>query len=57
MTINFLTSFFAAWYLQQFLSVVSVWRLIARKLAVLFDFNRGVQPFHAACHFDELRAE
>ena len=29
-------------------------RLIARKLAVLLGFNRGVRPFHAACHFDEL---
>jgi hypothetical protein len=28
--------------------------LIARKLAVLFGFNRGVQPFYTACGFDEL---
>ncbi len=29
-------------------------RLIARKLAELFGFNRGVRPFFAACCFDEL---
>jgi hypothetical protein len=28
--------------------------LIARKLAVLFGFNHGVQSFYAACRFDEL---
>ena len=28
--------------------------MIARKLAVLFGFNRSVQPFYAACRFDEL---
>jgi hypothetical protein len=28
--------------------------VIARKLAVLFGFNRSVQPFYAACRFDEL---
>jgi len=28
-------------------------RLIARKLAVLFGFNRGVRPFYAACCFDD----
>ena len=25
-----------------------------RKLAELFDFNRGVRPFYAVCRFDEL---
>ena len=29
-------------------------RLIARKLAVLFGFNRGVRPFYAACCFDDV---
>ena len=29
-------------------------RLIARKLAVLFGFNRDVAPFCAACFFNEL---
>jgi hypothetical protein len=28
--------------------------LIARKLAMLFGFNRGIHPFYAACRFDEL---
>ena len=28
--------------------------MIARKLAELFRFNRGVQPFYAACRSDEL---
>ena len=28
--------------------------MIARKLAVLFGFNRGIRPFYAACCFDEL---
>ena len=28
--------------------------MIARKLAVLFGFSRSVQPFYAACRFDEL---
>ncbi len=27
--------------------------MIARKLAVLFSFNRGIQPFYAVCRFDE----
>jgi hypothetical protein len=29
-------------------------RLIARKLAVLFSFNRGIRPFYSACCFNEL---
>ncbi len=29
-------------------------RLMARKIAELFDLNRGVRPFYAACCFDEL---
>ena len=29
-------------------------RLMARKIAELFGLNRGVQPFYAACCFDEL---
>ena len=29
-------------------------RLIARKLAVLFGFNRGVRPFYAACCVNQL---
>ena len=28
--------------------------MIARKLAELFGFTRGVRPFYAACRFDEL---
>jgi hypothetical protein len=28
--------------------------LIARKLAVLFGFNRGIRSFYTACRFDEL---
>jgi hypothetical protein len=28
--------------------------LIARKVAELFGFNPGIQPFYAACHLDEL---
>ncbi len=28
--------------------------LMARKIAELFGLNRGVQPFYAACCFDEL---
>ncbi len=28
--------------------------MIARKLAVLFVFHFGIQPFYAVCHFDEL---
>jgi hypothetical protein len=32
-------------------------RLIARKLALLFGFNRGVPLFYAACRFDELSRE
>ncbi len=40
--------------------IVSLWifvryqRLMARKIAELFGLNRGVQPFYAACCFDEL---
>ncbi len=33
---------------------MSVERLIARKLAELFGFNRGVRTFYASCRFDEL---
>jgi len=33
---------------------VCCWRLIARKLAVLFGFNRGVRPFYAARCFDDV---
>ena len=33
---------------------VRCYRLIATKIAKLFDFNRGVCPFQAACCFDEL---
>jgi hypothetical protein len=29
-------------------------RLIARKLSVLFGFNRGIRPFYTACRFNEL---
>jgi hypothetical protein len=43
MIANFLTSFFG-----------DCLRLIARKLAELFGFNRGVRPFYAASRFDEL---
>jgi hypothetical protein len=28
--------------------------LMARKIAKLFSFNRGIPPFYAACCFDEL---
>ena len=28
--------------------------MIARKLGELFGFNRGISPFYAACHFNEL---
>ena len=28
--------------------------MIARKLALLFGFNRGIRPFYAARRFDEL---
>jgi hypothetical protein len=31
--------------------------LMARKIAELFRLNRGVQPFYAACCFDELSRE
>jgi hypothetical protein len=33
---------------------VGCWRLMVRKIAVLFGLNRGVQPFYAACCFNEL---
>jgi len=33
---------------------VRCYRLIARKLAVLFGFNRSVRPFCAACCFDDV---
>ncbi len=28
--------------------------MIARKLALLFGFNRGIRPFYAACCFDDV---
>jgi hypothetical protein len=28
--------------------------LIARKIVELFGYNCGIQPFYAACHFNEL---
>ena len=33
---------------------VRSWRLIARKLTVLFRFHCGIWPFYTACCFDEL---
>ena len=33
---------------------VCFWCVIARKLAVLFGFNRGIRLFYAARRFDEL---
>jgi hypothetical protein len=52
MSANFSTSLFGYWQLQLFCPLVA---LIARKLAVLFGFIRVIQPFYAACCFDELR--
>ena len=43
------------WWLVTSTIFVLSWRLIARKIALLFGFNPGVQPFHAACCFGELR--
>ncbi len=42
------------WRLVTSTIFVCCWRLIARKLAELFGFNRGIRPFFAGCCFDEL---
>ena len=40
--------------IRNFANFVCCYRLIARKLAVIFGFNCGTQPFYTACFFDEL---
>jgi hypothetical protein len=42
------------WCLVRSPTFVCCQHLIARKIAELFGFNRGVQPFYAACCLDEL---
>ena len=51
---NTSSSIFIKKTLQPKMIFVRCQRLIARKLAELFGFNRGVRPFYAACCFDEL---
>ncbi len=42
------------WWLVTSQMFVRYWRLMTRKIAVLFCFNRGIRPFYAACCFGEL---
>ena len=42
------------WWLVTSPIFVRCQRLMARKIAEIFSFNRGVWPFYAACRFDEL---
>ena len=42
------------WWLVTSPFFVHCWHLMARKIADLFGFNRGIQPFYAACCFNDL---
>jgi len=42
------------WWLVTSTLCVLCWRLIARKIAEFFSFNRGIRLFYASCSFDQL---
>ena len=49
MSVKFLRSFFGDWYLQRFLSVVSI-----RKLAELFRFLAVIRNLNEICSIDDV---